>query len=129
MSCRNRRISRRLAFVAALGVTTLPALSARVTVRPPAIDFGDRGHNESPQTTIELTNGFANPVRITRLKPSCSCIKVSPTTFAGPLPAGGSARVSVTMSSGRAFGKLVKYIELEVGGDAGAIATYGCPCR
>lgn len=122
-----RRIAKRLSFVVALGVAALPPLAAGVTVRPPAVDFGSRGHNESPQMTIELTNDFPSPVRITRLKPSCSCIKVSPTAFAGPLPPGGTVRVTVTMSSGRAFGKVFKYIELEIGGDAGAIAAVRVP--
>ena len=124
---RTGRLSVGLSLAFLLSVTALRSLSATVKVRPPAIDFGERGHNESPQATIEFTNEFTIPVRLIRLKPSCSCIKVSPTAFAGPLAPGRAATVSVTMSSGRAFGKLTKYIEIDVVGDTGPIGKLRVP--
>lgn len=110
-----------------LTASGLPSLSAGIKVIPPALDFGERGHKESPRKTVELVNEFPVPIRIPRVKPSCSCIKVSPTRISGTLDPGAVATLTVTMSSGRAFGRLRKHIEVDVSGNAKAIGRLRVP--
>ena len=121
-----RRISPGALATALLVSSTLPVV-ARVTVRPPAIDFGSRGHNQSPEASIDLVNEFPTPVRILRMKPSCSCIKVRPAALTASIAPGAAATVRVTMSSGRAFGRLSKYIEVDVGSDTRQIGRLRVP--
>ena len=87
-------------------------ISGQLTVNPPVIDFGYRGHNESPEEKVTITNTGQAPIKVREIKVSCSCMKVEPPRLEAAIPPGGSSEFGVTMSSGRAIGRLEKYIEI-----------------
>jgi hypothetical protein len=85
---------------------------AQLEVQPPSIDFGERGQNERPEAVLTLRNGGVAPLKIRELKRSCDCLGLSPQQLSSPIPPGGSATLRVTMSSGRAMGRLDKRITI-----------------
>ncbi len=88
------------------------AAGPRLIVEPRALDFGKLGHDTRANGKITIRNaGDANLV-ISKIKESCSCIKFRPAALA-PIPPGESRTIDVTMSSGRALGRLVKKISIE----------------
>ncbi|HZN59496.1 MAG TPA: DUF1573 domain-containing protein [Planctomycetota bacterium] len=89
-----------------------PAIFPQIVVTPEALDFGERGHNESPNERCLLTNRSDAPIRINELKASCGCMKVEPARPEVVVPPGGSYDFTVTMSSGRALGRLDKFIDV-----------------
>ena len=87
-----------------------------VGISPRVLDFGERGHGERPQLELTLTNDGRTPLRVMGIRASCSCITVRPARITGAIPPGKSVTLTVTMSSGRAMGRLDKYIEIRTDG-------------
>jgi hypothetical protein len=85
---------------------------ARLDIQPRFLDFGERGHEETPHGELVITNRGDAALVLTRLEPSCSCIQISPAKLE-PIPPGASRAITVSMSSGRAIGKLVKELRIE----------------
>ena len=81
-------------------------------VSPLELDFGNRGHGETVPLKLTLENTGKSPLRVEELKPSCGCTKVQPARIPAPLAPGQSVTLTVTMSSGRVFGNLNKYLAI-----------------
>src|SRR5262249_30028210 len=90
---------------------------SQVSVNPRSIDFGERGQNEQCEATVVIQNTGTKPLAIRRIDKSCDCITVTPAKIATTLAPGGSQQVRVTMSSGRAMGRLDKWITIAAGDD------------
>src|SRR5262245_43813861 len=92
---------------------SLPAASpAQLKLDPPSIDFGDRGQNERPETTVTLRNLRTTPLTLREIKKSCYCLNFFPDRFPAPIPAGGQTQLKVSMGSGRAMGRLEKRLTI-----------------
>jgi hypothetical protein len=102
----------RLPIAVALSLAVAPAALAQVKVTPGFLDFGERGHMEKPSAEIVLENGSQKPLTIWEMKPTCGCIQLEPPALVNVIPPGGSAKVKVSMGSGRAMGSLDKSIEI-----------------
>jgi hypothetical protein len=85
---------------------------AQVEVTPPSINFGERGQNERPEETVIIRNKGARPVQIQEIKKSCDCLTISPAQIGAPIPAGGTFPIRISMGSGRAMGRLDKYVTI-----------------
>jgi hypothetical protein len=90
---------------------------AQIKLTPPAVDFGERGHNERPTQEVTVENLGKSPLVVREMKRSCDCIELTPRALSGPIPAGGSASIKVSMGSGLAMGKLDKYVGFFCGDD------------
>jgi hypothetical protein len=91
----------------------LPAASqAQLKLEPPRVDFGERGQNERPETTVILRNLGTAPLTLKDIKKSCDCLGFSPDRFTAPIPAGGQTELKITMGSGRAMGRLEKHLTI-----------------
>ena len=100
-------------------VSPLTLQAGGLVAEPAVIDFGERGHLETPQTRLSLANRSGQPIRIQQLRPSCSCIRLKPATWPTPIAAGESVIVEVSMGSGRAMGTLSKHIDIQT--DRGSV--------
>ncbi len=98
-------------FLGAFLLFIEPSL-AQIVVEPPALDFGDRGQNDQVQAEITLKNTGGDPVWIRQIKKGCDCIRLSPSQIQDAIPGGGSVQIQVTMGSGRAMGRLDKWITI-----------------
>ncbi len=102
-------------------------LQAQVRVVPSLLDLGERGHRERVKTSFEVKNDDQMAIRITGVRPSCSCLSVRPNRFPAPIPPGGSSRIDVTMESGRSVGAtLRKRIQVDVERADGQRGTLNC---
>ena len=117
----------RHSLVAILSVAVLQPVDVEIKVRPRSIDLGERGHNETASAVFQLTSYFHAPVYITRLKPTCSCLKLTPMKLPKTVAPGATLGIRVSMNSGRAIGTLTKYVEIDVNGDAGPITRLRVP--
>ena len=103
----------RCAALAAILAHLAPAAAlAQLSVSPRAIDFGEHGHEARRKAELTLENRGSEPLTISEIHPTCGCIEVRPPALAEAIPAGGSVRLTVTMSGGRAMGVLEKAIEI-----------------
>ncbi len=87
-------------------------LIAQLSVSPQAIDFGERGHNETASDSILITNSGTVSLTISEVKASCGCLQAEPPSPSNLIPAGSSVEVRLTMSSFRAMGLVEKYLEI-----------------
>ncbi|MEM7233548.1 MAG: DUF1573 domain-containing protein, partial [Planctomycetota bacterium] len=99
-----------LVVALSLGAPTSAFGKSPLKLSSTSLDFGSVGHDETVARKLTITNTGTKPVRIVELRPSCGCTKVSPRQIRQPIAAGASVDVNVTMSSGRATGKLHKYV-------------------
>ncbi len=96
----------------ALLALAAPRLFAGLSVSPPAIDFGERGHDERPTETLVLRNDGAKPLSVLKIEKSCDCIAIVPSSLSAPIPPRGTATVAVSMTSGRGMGLFEKYLTI-----------------
>jgi hypothetical protein len=94
------------------GVLTGGGASAQIAVTPQSIDFGERGQNERPEETVIIHNKGVRPLQVREIKKSCDCITISPAQIGAPIPAGGTFPIRISMGSGRAMGRLDKYVSI-----------------
>ncbi len=101
-----------LLAVAGIALAARPS-PAQLTVEPPAIDFGERGQNERPEASLTLANRGQSPVMVREIKKSCDCLTIASfPQVPGPIPPGGEIKVRISMGSGRAMGRLDKWITI-----------------
>ncbi|MBI4601356.1 MAG: DUF1573 domain-containing protein [Planctomycetes bacterium] len=106
-----RPIAFRAVCLSVFLVSADPA-AGQLAVSPPVLDFGDRGHHETPSDFLEIRNEGTEPLAIREVRQSCSCITLDSAAAKAPIPPGGSVKLQVHMASGRAIGKLEKHIDI-----------------
>ena len=108
-------------LVAFLSCGEMCAQGGRLEIEPTALDFGSCGHRERPELSLYLRNTGDAPLKILETKVSCSCITLVPTRLIHPIPPGAEQELRVTMSAGRALGKLSKYLTIRTDGSPSSI--------
>jgi hypothetical protein len=95
---------------------------AAVAVEPSGLEFGELVPGTPSSRTVTVRNVTDREVRLSAALPSCGCTTVD--WPRGPIPAGGSAEATVTMTAGDSQGeRLVKSVAFLVQGASPTVIT------
>ena len=94
-----------------IGYARYASATPEIGVSEESIHFGEFGHNERPERTLTIHNSGDSPLEVTKIKPSCDCIKVNRSSISS-IAAGKSAKITVSMHSGRQMGEVKKKLKI-----------------
>jgi hypothetical protein len=95
---------------------------AAVAVEPSGLEFGELVPGTPSSRTVTVRNVTDREVRLSAALPSCGCTTVD--WPRGPIPAGGTAEATVTMTAGDSQGeRLVKSVAFLVQGASPTVIT------
>ena len=95
---------------------------AAVAVEPSNLEFGELIPGTPSSRTVTLRNVTDREIRLSSALPSCGCTTVD--WPRGPIPAGGTAEATVTMTAGDSQGeRLVKSVAFLVQGASPTVIT------
>ncbi len=104
-------------LITAILLATIPAAradAAEPTIEPTMVQIGTVGHREQKRVVFRVHNPGPEPLVITNVHPSCSCISVQ--FDRSPIAAGAGRDGFADVSFGRGFGNFHKQIDVVIQG-------------
>ena len=100
--------------------TSLEAQSSASSLElsPRQLDVGIVGHGQKKTLEFQVINVTREPVQLTKIRPTCGCMKMKPHDVRTPLGPGEKRTFRFELSLGRGWGSFSKKIEVHVGNQA-----------